>query len=174
MAAGHPATARAAAEILRAGGNAFDAAVGAGFAAAVAEPLLTGLGGGGFLLARPVDAEPVVYDFFVDTPGLGLDELPTPHFVPVTIEFPSSTQDFNVGRGSAAVPGVLAGYLEAHRQLGHLPLTDVVAPAAALAHEGIPVDPFQASVIELLWPIVSISDEGYDWYGPRRRTQAGR
>ena len=166
MAAGHPATARAAAEILRAGGNAFDAAVGAGFAAAVAEPLLTGLGGGGFLLARPVDAEPVVYDFFVDTPGLGLDELPTPPLraghdrVPVV---PRRTSTSVVARlrcpGCWPVTWKRTGSSATCRS----PTSSL--RAAALAHEGIPVDPFQASVIELLWPIVSISDEGYDWYG---------
>ena len=174
VAAGNPATARAAAEILDAGGNAFDAAVAAGFAAAVAEPLLTGLGGGGFLLARPAEGDAVVYDFFVDTPGLGLGEMPTPHFLPVTIQFPGSAQDFNVGRGSAAVPGALAGYLEVHRRLGRLPLADVVAPAIGLAEVGITLDPFQASVIELLWPIVTLSDEGARWYGrDGRPRQAG-
>ncbi|RXL47113.1 gamma-glutamyltransferase, partial [Citrobacter sp. AAK_AS5] len=52
VASGHPQVTEAACDILRAGGNAFDAAVAAGFAAAVAEPALTSLGGGGFLLAR--------------------------------------------------------------------------------------------------------------------------
>jgi gamma-glutamyltranspeptidase/glutathione hydrolase len=165
VAAGHPATARAAAQVLAAGGNAFDASVAAGFAAAVAEPLLTGLGGGGFLLARPADGTEVIYDFFVDTPGLGLGQMPTPHFLPVTIEFPGSTQDFNVGRGSAAVPGALAGYLEVHRRLGRLPLSDVTVPAIELAGSGIALDRFQASVIELLWPIVALSEEGARWYG---------
>jgi gamma-glutamyltranspeptidase/glutathione hydrolase len=172
VAAGHPATAAAAADVLRAGGNAFDAAVAAGFAAAVAEPLLTGLGGGGFLLARTATGEAEVHDFFVDTPGRGLGSVPTPHFLPVTINFPGSAQDFNVGRGSAAVPGTLAGYLEIHARLGRLPITDVVAPAVELAEGGITLDRFQASVFELLWPIVSRSEEGSRWYGrdggPRR------
>src|SRR4029453_13560146 len=53
VAAGHEKTAQAALEILEEGGNAFDAAVGAGFAACAAEPVLTSLGGGGFFLARP-------------------------------------------------------------------------------------------------------------------------
>ena len=67
VAAGNPGTADAAAEVLAAGGNAFDAAVAAGFAAAVCEPGLTSLGGGGFLLACPAGADEVVFDFFVDT-----------------------------------------------------------------------------------------------------------
>src|SRR5690606_5603128 len=52
VSAGHPATVAAAIGVLGAGGNAYDAAVAAGFAASVAEPCLSSLGGGGFLLAR--------------------------------------------------------------------------------------------------------------------------
>ena len=94
--------------------------------------------------------------------------MPAPHFLPVTIQFPGSTQDFNVGRGSAAVPGTLAGYLEVHRRLGRLPLADVVAPAIGLAEVGITLDPFQASVIELLWPIVALERRGCALVRPRR------
>lgn len=155
VAGGHPATVEAGAAVLRSGGNAFDAAVAAGFASCVAEPLLTGLGGGGFLLAGPSGAAPRLYDFFVDTPGLGQEGEIEPHFVPVVIEFPASTQGFNVGRGSVAVPGTLPGYLAVHRDLGRLPLPDVVAPAVALAREGVVVDDFQVGVAGLLWPILT-------------------
>jgi len=70
VAAGHEETARAAADILRAGGNAFDAAVAAVAAACVAEPVLASLGGGGFLLAYRADApdDTIFYDFFTQTP----------------------------------------------------------------------------------------------------------
>lgn len=169
VAAGHPVTARVAAEVLDAGGNAFDAAVAAGFVAAAAEPLLTGLGGGGFLLARPADGEPLVHDFFVDTPGRGLGAMPTPHFEPVTVRFPGSDQVFNVGLGSVAVPGTLAGLLHVHERHGRLPITDVAAPAVAVAREGVTLQPFQAYVIELLWPILTRSEEATAWYGSEGR-----
>ena len=68
VAAGNPDTAAAAADILRDGGNAFDAVLAAMAAACVAEPVLCSLGGGGFLLARPAGARPVLYDFFAQTP----------------------------------------------------------------------------------------------------------
>ncbi len=119
VATGHPRVTEAACEILQAGGNAFDAAVAAGFAAAVAEPALTGLGGGGFLLARTAEGEEILFDFFVDTPGRGLSMSQLePHFLPVTIRFPHSEQVFNVGLASACVPGNLRGFLHVHGRLG--------------------------------------------------------
>ena len=71
VAAGHPEVAEAARRTLADGGNAFDAVVAAGMASAVAEPGLTSLGGGGFLLARTADGHARLFDFFVDTPGRG-------------------------------------------------------------------------------------------------------
>ena len=73
VAAGHPATAAAGAAMLRAGGNAVDAAVAAVLTSLVAEPLLTGLGAGGYLLVAPPDGPPVLLDFFVEAPGRGAD-----------------------------------------------------------------------------------------------------
>ena len=68
VACGHPATADAAIQILEAGGNAFDAAIAAQFAACVAEPVLASLAGGGFLLARPAAGQARLLDFFAHTP----------------------------------------------------------------------------------------------------------
>ena len=158
VATGHPLVTAAAAEILNAGGNAFDAAVAAGFASAAAEPALTSLGGGGFLLARSAEGRARLFDFFVDTPGRGLalDDL-APHFVPVTLRFPASEQDFNVGFGSVAVPGNLAGFLQVQEALGCLPLQSVLEPAVRLAREGVPVNARQAYMLGLLAPIFTFS-----------------
>lgn len=148
MAAGHPATCRAAAAILAAGGNAFDAVVAAGFAAAVAEPQLTGLAGGGFLLTRTAAGAACLYDFFVDTPGRGSQQAGSaPDFVPVTVHFGHAEQDFNVGLASVAVPGCLAGYLRVHAALGRLPLAEVVAPATALARDGVELNSHHAYLV---------------------------
>ena len=73
VAAGHPLTAEAGARILREGGNAVDAAVGAVLASWVAEPLLTGPGAGGYLLVAGAGEEPTLLDFFVEAPGRGAD-----------------------------------------------------------------------------------------------------
>jgi gamma-glutamyltranspeptidase/glutathione hydrolase len=173
VATGHAAVTTAALEILRAGGNAFDAAVGAGFASTVAEPGLTSLGGGGFLLAFDARGTATLFDFFVDTPGLGRVQAElTPHFVPVTIPFGSSDQVFHVGRGSIAVPGTLLGLLHVHGRLGRLPLEHVVAPAVALARDGVEVTPLQARVLGLLDPILSMSEEGRARFHRGGRTAA--
>ncbi len=156
IAAGHEAAADAAAEMLRTGGNAFDAVVAAGFASAVCEPGFTSLAGGGFLLARTADGTDLLVDFFVDTPGRGRPgHAPTPVFEEVSVSFAAAVQTFHCGPGSVAVPGTLAGYLHVHRRLGRLPLAEVVAPAAALAVGGVVVSPSQATDLALLAPILA-------------------
>ena len=68
-ASGSAEVSQTAVEILKAGGNAFDAVLGALCTASIAEPLLVSLGGGGFLLGLPDGDKPRVYDFFCQTPG---------------------------------------------------------------------------------------------------------
>ncbi len=160
VASGHPATSDAAAQTLAAGGNAIDACVAAGFAAAVAEPTLTSLGGGGFLLARTSAGEEVVFDFFVDTPGRGSAGGPARlDFEEVVVRFTGADQGFHVGLGSVAVPGCLAGWLHAHRRLGRLDLDEVVAPARRLADEGVEVNEQQAYLLRILEPILTRTPE---------------
>jgi len=159
VASGHPATTHAAVEVLTAGGNAIDACVAAGFAASVAEPTLTSLGGGGFLLARTVDGEEVVFDFFVDTPGRRAGEAdvapgPDLDFEEVVVSFTGADQGFHVGRGSVAVPGCLPGWLHAHRRMGRVPLEVVVGPARRLADAGVVVNEQQAYLLRILEPIL--------------------
>ena len=159
VASGHPAVSAAGAAILRAGGNAFDASVAAGFASTIAEPALTSLGGGGFLLAyEATSGKATAFDFFVDTPGRGRTTAALePHFMPITIHFTESDQIFNAGRGSVAVPGTLKGLLHVHERLGRLPLQDVVEPAATLAREGTRLNQHQAHFLEILNPILCLT-----------------
>ena len=170
VASGHPQVTEAACALLRAGGNAFDAVIAAGFAATVAEPALTSLGGGGFLLARTTQGRAVLFDFFVNTPGHGLRAGQIePHFLPITVRFPGSEQIFNVGLGSAAVPGVLRGYLHVHRRLGRRPLPEVLAPAIRLAREGVTINPKQAYFLDLLTPIMTLTAAGRALFAPDGR-----
>ena len=165
VAAGDQQTVSAAISVLRAGGNAVDAVLGAGFAAAVAEPGLTSLGGGGFLLVRTSDGDTRLLDFFVDAPGRGLPPGErTPHFSPVTVDFSGALQVFHAGFGSVAVPGVLSGYLTAHRLLGQVPLSTIVTPASNLARKGARLSETQATVLSLLRDILSLTPAAADLF----------
>ncbi len=156
VASGHEATSAAGRQVLEAGGNAFDAVLGALCASMVCEPMLTSLAGGGFLLARPANKPPEVFDFFVQTPRRQLRE-DAIDFHPIVADFGTAVQEFHVGWGSAAVPGVAAGLIEAHAALGVLPLAEVVAPAIELAREGVEVTPYQAHISRVLTSILRVS-----------------
>ena len=160
MAAGSIATARAGAEVLAAGGNAVDAVLAASIAATVAEQSVSSLGGGGFLMVRQPDGAVHVRDAFVDTPGRGLpvQELDL-HFLPMDVEYPSTAQTFHVGLGSVAVPGLLAGILEAHDEFARLPLAAIVAPARRYAADGVVIEPAQGVLTGLVRELVGISPE---------------
>ncbi len=170
VAAGNAHTAAAAAEVLRAGGNAVDAAVAAGFAASVAEPGLASLGGGGFLLSAPPDGPERLLDFFVDAPGRGrpAGHAPPP-MQPITVSFAGADQVFSAGWSSVAVPGCLDGWVHACRTLGRLPLAQVVAPAARLAREGAVLDDAQAGLLVLLQDILLLTEDGREVFAPGGR-----
>lgn len=156
VAAGNPATAEAAKEILARGGNAVDAAVAACFAAFVAEPLLASAGGGGLLLASLPDREPVAVDFFPHAPGLaGPVREADLDFVPVEVNFGPARQTFHVGRGTAAAPLALPGLALAAKEFGTLPLCALAAPAVSLAETGVRVTRETADVFALLRPILA-------------------
>ncbi len=171
IACGNRYTAQAAIEIFEAGGNAFDALVAAAFASGVAEAALTSLGGGGFALIHQAEEEKtLIYDFFVDTPGRGLEKKPELlDFRTVTVQFPASSQDFHIGLASVAVPGTLKGLVELHRDLGRLPLKEVAAPAARFAAEGFLIDEFQAYCFKLLTPIFTSEPEIRSIFCPQGR-----
>jgi gamma-glutamyltranspeptidase / glutathione hydrolase len=160
VAAGGRDTVLAAAAVLRAGGNAVDAALAGVLAACVSEVVFTSLGGGGFLVVHEPAGEEHVLDFFVNTPGLGqtsTDE--SPDFTPITVHYPGADQVFHVGPGSVAVPGALAGVLRASEQYGRLPMAQLVAPAIELARNGAILEPVQAIVLDLVREIMSLTEE---------------
>jgi gamma-glutamyltranspeptidase/glutathione hydrolase len=156
IAAGHPETARAGAEILRAGGNAYDALVAALAVSFVSEPVLSSPGGGGFLLAHPVDEGPFVLDFFAQTPRRRAREAPL-DFHPVHADFGTATQEFHVGRASIAAPGMLPGLFAIHRDLCTLPLGRLLEPAIALARNGLALSAFQAGILDIVAPIMLLT-----------------
>jgi gamma-glutamyltranspeptidase/glutathione hydrolase len=168
VAAGHPATAQAACELLEAGGNAFDAALAALCAACVAEPVLASLGGGGFLLAKPATSDASLYDFFTQTPGRrGADG--SLDFFPITADFGPAQQEFHIGRASIAVPGAVAGLFAVHRDLCSLPMSDIVAPAIELARRGVMVEQFQSYLLGVVRPIFDFGPDSRAIYRSRTR-----
>lgn len=171
ISAGHELTARAGIEMYEAGGNAFDAAVAACFASFVAESALTSPGGGGFLMAHTSEGATLVYDFFVNVPGLGLGDIRKREkgFFSVSIDFAGARQGVHIGEGSAAVPGVFAGLSEVHKNHCTLPLAAIMAPAIRYAREGIELTSWQAYFSGLLSPMLSISDEVRGVYAPADR-----
>src|SRR5215213_1203125 len=132
VAAGHPLTAETGAQILRAGGNAVDAALAAMAVSFVAEPQLTGLGAGGFMLVAEPGAAPALLDFFVAAPGDGADPAARAPLI--------AAQVFHVGPASCGVYGTPAGICEAHRRYATVPLPELVAPAASHARAGVEVN----------------------------------
>jgi gamma-glutamyltranspeptidase/glutathione hydrolase len=158
VACGHPETAAAVEEILSDGGNAFDGVLAGLCASCVAEPVLSSLGGGGFLLARDADGEALLYDFFVDTPRR---RRPAEEalFYPVHVDFGTATQAFHIGLGATAVPGVIKGLFRIHRDLCSLPLSRVLAPAIRLARRGVVLRPVDAYLIEVVSPILTAGPE---------------
>jgi gamma-glutamyltranspeptidase/glutathione hydrolase len=166
ISAGHELTAQSGAEILRAGGNAFDAALAALATACVVEPALASLGGGGFLLAQPAEEAVRLYDFFVQTPqrrraAAELD------FRPIIADFGTAEQEFHIGRGAVATPGIVRGLFAAHRDLGSLPMRDILHQAVRHAHEGIRLSALQAYIFSVIAAVYRESPAAMAVYGSR-------
>ncbi len=160
VAAGHPLTAEAGAGALRAGGNAVDAALASLMCACAAEPLLTGLGAGGYLLVGAPDGTDVLLDFFVEAAGRGADPgRPRADLVPVDVSFGDADQRFHVGAAAVGAFGVPAGVCEAHRRWGTRPLAELAAPGIAAARGGVVVNAQQAYLADILSGIVASSPE---------------
>ncbi|MGK2932901.1 MAG: gamma-glutamyltransferase family protein [Solirubrobacterales bacterium] len=166
VAAGHPLTAETGASVLREGGNAVDAAVAAVVASFSLESALTGLGAGGFMMVKAPGSDPVLIDFFVAVPGLGGHER-SGELEPVPVHFDArTTQVFNAGAASCAVPGVAAGLSQALERFGSMDLGDLVVPAVGFARDGAPLNRQQAYVLKILEPIYTATPEAREIYAP--------
>lgn len=170
IASGHPLTSAAAEEILRDGGNAFDAIIAAHCTACVVEPVLASLGAGGYLLAEPGDGPCRVYDFFTQTPrnrrAQDLD------FYPISADFGTIHQEFHIGRGSTAAPGSVRGMFEIHRDLGSLPMRRLVEPAVRHARDGVTLNAMQAAIMNIVSPIYLATDSAREVFASRRLSGA--
>jgi gamma-glutamyltranspeptidase/glutathione hydrolase len=139
----HPLAAEVGAQVLDGGGNAFDAAVAIGFALAVVEPYMSGLGGGKFqLVYRDTQGRCGAIDGPVVTPLAtkpGCYEI-DPESPRGIFGFPGVKGQANeIGHQSVAVPGVVAGLCLTLERFGTCELAELVAPAADLAGRGFPL-----------------------------------
>jgi gamma-glutamyltranspeptidase/glutathione hydrolase len=170
VAAGHPITARAGADVLRAGGNAVDAAVAAVLMSFVTESPLTGPGAGGFMLVHTAAGDDHLLDFFVAAPGKGLDKLEPAALEPIDVEFSAeAVQRFNIGPSSCGVYGTPLGLGEALERFGTASLADLVGPPATVAREGHELTAIQAYLVRILGPILASRPEGRAIYAPDGR-----
>jgi gamma-glutamyltranspeptidase/glutathione hydrolase len=129
VAAGHPLTAQAGADVLADGGNAVDAALAAMLTSWATEPLLTGPGAGGYMLVAGGGEAPTLLDFFVAAPGLGRPDGTTGELTPLNVSFGDAHQVFYVGAASCGPYGCPAGIAQAHERWGSVPLRPRSMPA---------------------------------------------
>ena len=169
VAAGHPATAEAGAEILADGGSRADAAVAACLASCVAETVMTGLAGGGHgIYFDAVSGAARLLDCFVAVPsgdGAPMDELDVP--------FGEELVQYAVGASSCAVPGVPAGLDALWRAYGRLPWPRLVGPALRLARSGVAMPPAHASCLAMLAPVMTMREGGAIYAPGGRLLEAG-
>jgi gamma-glutamyltranspeptidase / glutathione hydrolase len=168
IAAGHPLTAQAGAEVLRAGGNAVDAAVGAMLMSFAAEPLLTGLGAGGHMLVAGAGEKPSLLDFFVQAPARRRDEGAV-ELEAVDVSFGDAVQVFYIGPASCGVYGTPAGVCAAMNRWGTMPLHELTRPAARVAREGVMLNRGQAYVAEILADLLTSTPECAALWAPEGR-----
>ncbi len=133
----HELASNAGVEMLRAGGNAVDAAVATGFALAVVHPQAGNLGGGGFLLLRNADGKVHFIDFREKAPAAATENM---YLDARGNVIPESSQESSVvGYRAIGVPGTVAGLIYAEKQYGKLSIEKVMAPAIKLARDGFPL-----------------------------------
>jgi gamma-glutamyltranspeptidase/glutathione hydrolase len=133
---------RAGVALLRAGGNAVDAAAAAAFALGVTQPFSTGIGGGGFLLLRLDDGRAIAIDARETAPQAATRDMYLQ---------PGVAEDASVlGPLAAGTPGLVAGLALAVEKFGTKPLAEVLAPAIRLADAGFAIGPYHAHMIETM------------------------
>ena len=135
-------------QILNQGGNAIDAAVAVGFSLAVTLPRAGNLGGGGFMLVYIKERDEIFYiDYRSSSPlNSNLEELfniintSDKPFKTIPKNFDDNKFDIlDIGYKASAIPGTVAGLLEAHANFGKLELNQILDPVIKLANDGIRV-----------------------------------
>ncbi len=120
-------------DVLKAGGNAIDAAVATGFALAVTYPTAGNIGGGGFMVIRFPDGRSTAIDFREKAPARASATM----FTDSSGAYSARTH--HNSHVSVGVPGTVAGFAHAHGKYGKTPWKQLVQPAATMAGEGFEI-----------------------------------
>ena len=137
----HPLASEAGAQILKKGGNAFDAAIATQFALAVVYPQAGNIGGGGFLVGYTKKGEKIALDYRETAPknasrDMYLDE-----------KGKANTDLSQNGRLAVGVPGSVSGMFYTHQKFGKLPMADLIQPAIDLAQKGFAITEREANLL---------------------------
>ena len=159
VAAGHPATAGAGAEILADGGTAADATVAMCLASCVVETVMTGLLGGGHAIWWD-GRRAMLLDCFVSVPRTVGEMVEHP------VTFGTEVVEYRIGPASCGVPGVPGGLEALHEAGGRLPWRRLVEPALHLARAGASLPPRHAACLLMLEELMTL-ERGADLYAPQ-------
>src|ERR1039458_1420646 len=133
------------------------------------QPDHASVGAGGYMLVVAPGQAPTLLDFFVEAPGRGSDASRRGALIPVRVSFGDAIQTFNIGAASVGTFGMPAGVCEAARRFGQVPLEQLVAPAAALARDGVELNRQQAYVVEILQATITSTAEAAALFAPGGR-----
>ncbi|MEN8666861.1 MAG: gamma-glutamyltransferase [Flavobacteriaceae bacterium] len=136
-------------EILKQGGNAFDAMVATELALAVSYPFAGNIGGGGFMVYRKANGDVGSIDYREKAPAAAHKDLYLDENGEV---IPGKS---TLGATAVGVPGTIAGIVEVHDKMGSMDFKDILAPVIALAKKGVVVTEKQASSMARLREIIA-------------------
>ena len=137
----HPLASEAGAQILKLGGNAFDAAIATQFALAVVYPQAGNIGGGGFLVGYTKDGKKIALDYRETAPKNASRDM-------YLDEKGKANTDFSQnGRLAVGVPGSVSGMFYTHQKFGKLPMSVLIQPAIDLAQKGFAITEREANLL---------------------------
>ncbi len=136
----HPLASEAGAEILRKGGNAFDAAIAVQYALAVVYPQAGNIGGGGFMVATRANGEKLALDFRETAPSAAHRDMY------LDASGNANTDLSQNGSLAVGIPGTVAGLFATHRY-ANLPMAELIQPAIDLAEKGISLTVHEADLL---------------------------
>jgi len=128
-------------DIMKQGGNAFDAMIATELALAVAYPYAGNIGGGGFMVYREANGKTGSLDYREKAPIAALKNMYLDKDGNIIPEKSTETA-FAVG-----IPGTIAGIYEVHKKFGSLPMSNILKPVIALAEQGVVVTEYQLKQI---------------------------